>query len=190
MVLGKSQIGGVSNVGGLFFNWVDCVIGLGDLVLVDLWWVLVWLFYICGECILFYEFDCWVVFDGVDFFQDVVLVWWVVYEVLGFVVCQFIELSGVLVVCIVVVGGGIWIQFWMQVIVDVIGWLVEVFRVVEGVVLGVVFFGCLVVGLELLIVDVVWWVLIDCIVEFSVDWVGLIKECYCWFLVFSGLKLV
>ncbi|MDX7436308.1 hypothetical protein, partial [Klebsiella pneumoniae] len=32
---GKSQIGGASNAGGLFLNWVDRVIGPGDPALAD-----------------------------------------------------------------------------------------------------------------------------------------------------------
>lgn len=43
---GKSQIGGASNAGGLFLNWVDRVIGPGDPALADPRRVPVWLPYI------------------------------------------------------------------------------------------------------------------------------------------------
>lgn len=91
---GKSQIGGASNAGGLFLNWVDRVIGPGDPALADPRRVPVWLPYIRGERTPFHEPDRRAVLDGVDLSQDAASVRRAAYEASGFVVRQLIELSG------------------------------------------------------------------------------------------------
>lgn len=111
---GKSQIGGASNAGGLFLNWVDRVIGPGDPALADPRRVPVWLPYIRGERTPFHEPDRRAVLDGVDLSQDAASVRRAAYEASGFVVRQLIELSGAPVARIVAAGGGTRIQPWMQ----------------------------------------------------------------------------
>lgn len=115
---GKSQIGGASNAGGLFLNWVDRVIGPGDPALADPRRVPVWLPYIRGERTPFHEPDRRAVLDGVDLSQDAASVRRAAYEASGFVVRQLIELSGAPVARIVAAGGGTRIQPWMQAIAD------------------------------------------------------------------------
>lgn len=129
---GKSQIGGASNAGGLFLNWVDRVIGPGDPALADPRRVPVWLPYIRGERTPFHEPDRRAVLDGVDLSQDAASVRRAAYEASGFVVRQLIELSGAPVARIVAAGGGTRIQPWMQAIADATGRPVEVSRVAEG----------------------------------------------------------
>lgn len=85
---GKSQIGGASNAGGLFLNWVDRVIGPGDPALADPRRVPVWLPYIRGERTPFHEPDRRAVLDGVDLSQDAASVRRAAYEASGFVVRQ------------------------------------------------------------------------------------------------------
>lgn len=126
---GKSQIGGASNAGGLFLNWVDRVIGPGDPALADPRRVPVWLPYIRGERTPFHEPDRRAVLDGVDLSQDAASVRRAAYEASGFVVRQLIELSGAPVARIVAAGGGTRIQPWMQAIADATGRPVEVSRV-------------------------------------------------------------
>lgn len=118
---GKSQIGGASNAGGLFLNWVDRVIGPGDPALADPRRVPVWLPYIRGERTPFHEPDRRAVLDGVDLSQDAASVRRAAYEASGFVVRQLIELSGAPVARIVAAGGGTRIQPWMQAIADATG---------------------------------------------------------------------
>lgn len=138
---GKSQIGGASNAGGLFLNWVDRVIGPGDPALADPRRVPVWLPYIRGERTPFHEPDRRAVLDGVDLSQDAASVRRAAYEASGFVVRQLIELSGAPVARIVAAGGGTRIQPWMQAIADATGRPVEVSRVAEGAALGAAFLG-------------------------------------------------
>lgn len=129
---GKSQIGGASNAGGLFLNWVDRVIGPGDPALADPRRVPVWLPYIRGERTPFHEPDRRAVLDGVDLSQDAASVRRAAYEASGFVVRQLIELSGAPVARIVAAGGGTRIQPWMQAIADATGRPVEVSRWPKG----------------------------------------------------------
>lgn len=150
---GKSQIGGASNAGGLFLNWVDRVIGPGDPALADPRRVPVWLPYIRGERTPFHEPDRRAVLDGVDLSQDAASVRRAAYEASGFVVRQLIELSGAPVARIVAAGGGTRIQPWMQAIADATGRPVEVSRVAEGAALGAAFLGRLAAGLESSIAD-------------------------------------
>lgn len=154
---GKSQIGGASNAGGLFLNWVDRVIGPGDPALADPRRVPVWLPYIRGERTPFHEPDRRAVLDGVDLSQDAASVRRAAYEASGFVVRQLIELSGAPVARIVAAGGGTRIQPWMQAIADATGRPVEVSRVAEGAALGAAFLGRLAAGLESSIADAARW---------------------------------
>lgn len=169
---GKSQIGGASNAGGLFLNWVDRVIGPGDPALADPRRVPVWLPYIRGERTPFHEPDRRAVLDGVDLSQDAASVRRAAYEASGFVVRQLIELSGAPVARIVAAGGGTRIQPWMQAIADATGRPVEVSRVAEGAALGAAFLGRLAAGLESSIADAARWASTDRIVEPSADWAG------------------
>lgn len=162
---GKSQIGGASNAGGLFLNWVDRVIGPGDPALADPRRVPVWLPYIRGERTPFHEPDRRAVLDGVDLSQDAASVRRAAYEASGFVVRQLIELSGAPVARIVAAGGGTRIQPWMQAIADATGRPVEVSRVAEGAALGAAFLGRLAAGLESSIADAARWASTDRIVE-------------------------
>lgn len=186
---GKSQIGGASNAGGLFLNWVDRVIGPGDPALADPRRVPVWLPYIRGERTPFHEPDRRAVLDGVDLSQDAASVRRAAYEASGFVVRQLIELSGAPVARIVAAGGGTRIQPWMQAIADATGRPVEVSRVAEGAALGAAFLGRLAAGLESSIADAARWASTDRIVEPSADWAGPTKERYRRFLALSGSKL-
>lgn len=186
---GKSQIGGASNAGGLFLNWVDRVIGPGDPALADPRRVPVWLPYIRGERTPFHEPDRRAVLDGVDLSQDAASVRRAAYEASGFVVRQLIELSGAPVARIVAAGGGTRIQPWMQAIADATGRPVEVSRVAEGTALGAAFLGRLAAGLESSIADAARWASTDRIVEPSADWAGPTKERYRRFLALSGSKL-
>lgn len=183
---GKSQIGGASNAGGLFLNWVDRVIGPGDPALADPRRVPVWLPYIRGERTPFHEPDRRAVLDGVDLSQDAASVRRAAYEASGFVVRQLIELSGAPVARIVAAGGGTRIQPWMQAIADATGRPVEVSRVAEGAALGAAFLGRLAAGLESSIADAARWASTDRIVEPSADWAGPTKERYRRFLALSG----
>ena len=181
-VSGQSRIGGASNAGGLFLDWVDRVVGQGDPDKVDPRRVPVWLPYIRGERTPFHDPDRRAVLDGLDLTHDAASVRRAAYEASGFVVRQLIELSGAPVGRIVASGGGTRMQPWMQAIADATGRPVEVSAVAEGAALGAAFLGRMAVGLESSIVDAARWARVERIVEPQPAWAAAVGDRYRRFL--------
>ena len=102
---GKSLIGGASNAGGLFLNWVDRIVAQADSATADPRRVPVWSPYVRGERSPFHDPDRRAVLDGLDLTHDAASVRRAAYEASGFVVRHLIELSGVPVARVVAAGG-------------------------------------------------------------------------------------
>ncbi len=102
---GKSQIGGASNAGGLFLNWVDRVVAQADPETADPRRVPVWLPYIRGERTPFHDPDRRAMLDGVDLTHDAAALRRAAYEASGFAVRQILELGGAPVRRILATGG-------------------------------------------------------------------------------------
>lgn len=190
---GKNQIGGASNAGGLFLDWVSRLLGpvdpAGELPLGDPRRVPVWLPYIRGERTPFHDPDRRAVLDGLDLTQDAASVHRAAFEASAFVVRQLIELSAAPVARIVAAGGGTRVWPWMQAIADVTGRPVEVSGVADGAALGAAFLGRMAAGLESSIADAGRWARTDRVVEPRPDWEGPTKERYRRFLELSGSRL-
>ena len=92
---GKSQIGGASNAGGLFLNWVDRLVGQGNTSASDPRRVPVWSPYVRGERTPLHDPDRRAVLDGLDLTHDAASLRRAAFEASAFVVRQLIELSGV-----------------------------------------------------------------------------------------------
>jgi xylulokinase len=180
--VGKSQIGGASNAGGLFLGWVDRLVGPGDPAAVDPGRVPVWSPYIRGERTPFHDPDRRAVLAALDLTQNAASVRRAAYEASGFVVRQLIELSGASVSRIVASGGGTRIQPWMQAIADATGRPVEVSGVAEGAALGAAFLGRMAVGLESSIADAARWARTERVVEPQPAWAGAVEDRYRRFL--------
>ena len=185
-IAGLSKIGGASNAGGLFLDWVDRllnqVVGPGDPEQVDPRRVPVWLPYIRGERTPFHDPDRRAVLDGLDLTHDAASVRRAAYEASGFVVRQLIELSGAPVGRIVASGGGTRMRAWMQAIADATGRPVEVSAVAEGAALGAAFLGRMAVGLESSIADAARWARVERIVEPQPAWADAVADRYRRFL--------
>jgi sugar (pentulose or hexulose) kinase len=179
---GKSQIGGASNAGGLFLNWVDRVVGPGDTTSVDPHRVPVWSPYIRGERTPFHDPDRRAVLDALDLTHDAASLRRAAYEASGFVVRQLIELSGASVSRIVAAGGGTRVQPWMQAIADATGRPVEVSGVAEGAALGAAFLARMAAGLETTIADAARWASTDRVVDPDPGWAAAIEDRYRCFL--------
>ncbi|OBK56272.1 xylulokinase [Mycobacterium kubicae] len=186
---GKSQIGGASNAGGLFLNWVNSVVAAADSDVADPRRVPVWLPYIRGERTPFHDPDRRAGLVGLDLTHDAAAVRRAAYEASGFVVRQLIELSGAPVGRIVAAGGGTRMQPLMQAIADVTGRPVEVSGVAEGAALGAAFLARMAVGLETSIADAARWASVDRVVTPRPDWVEPTRERYRRFLELSGSRL-
>ncbi|QUR66449.1 xylulokinase [Mycobacterium spongiae] len=190
---GKSQIGGASNAGGLFLDWVDRLVGpvpaAGELERVDPRRVPVWLPYIRGERTPFHDSGTRAVIDGLDLTHDAASVRRAAYEASGFVVRHIIELGAAPVVRIVAAGGGTRVQPWMQAIADATGRPVAVSGVAEGAALGAAFLARIAAGLESSIADAAGWAATERIVEPRPAWTGPTGERYRRFLELSGSRL-
>ena len=123
---GKCQIGGASNAGGLFLNWVDRLVAPGDPAAVDPRRVPVWSPYVRGERTPYHDPDRRAVLDGLNLAHDAASVRRAAYEASGFVVRQLIELGATSASRIVATGGGTRVEPWMQAIADATGLPVEV----------------------------------------------------------------
>jgi xylulokinase len=187
-VAGMSKIGGASNAGGLFLDWVDRVVAPGDSESVDPGRVPVWSPYIRGERTPWHDPDRRAVLDRLDLTQDAASVRRAAYEASGFVVRQLIELSGASPSRIVAAGGGTRVQPWMQAIADATGRSVQVCGVAEGAALGAAFLGRMAVGLESSIADAARWARIERIVEPQPAWAGAIEDRYGRFLELGAAK--
>jgi xylulokinase len=179
---GMSKIGGASNAGGLFLDWVDRVVRPGDPQAVAPGRVPVWSPYIRGERTPFHDPDRRAVLDGLDLTHDAASLRRAAYEASGFVVRQLIELSGAPVSRIVASGGGTRVGPWMQAIADATGRPVEVSGVPEGAALGAAFLGRMAVGLETSIADAARWASTARVVEPDPAWAAPVEDRYRRFL--------
>ena len=178
---GKFQIGGPSNAGGLFLNWVNTLVA-DDNSTVDPGRVPVWSPYVRGERTPYFDPDRRAVLDGLDLTHGGASVRRAGYEASGFVVRQLIEMSGASAARIVATGGGTRVQPWMQAIADATGLPVDVSAVPEGAALGAAFIGRMAAGLETSMADAARWASTERVVEPDPAWTNPIQDRYARFL--------
>ncbi|OBI42945.1 xylulose kinase [Mycobacterium kyorinense] len=179
---GKSQIGGPSNAGGLFLNWVDRILRPGDPKTAAPQRVPVWSPYVRGERTPYHDPYRRAVLDGLDLTHDAAALRRAAYEASGFVVRQLVERSGAAASRIVAAGGGTRVQPWMQAVADATGLPVHVSAVAEGAALGAAFLARLAVGLESSMTDAARWASTECVVEPDPAWTSATDERYHRFL--------
>ncbi len=185
-VAGKSQVGGASNAGGLFLNWVDHLVAPGDSAAVEPGQVPVWSPYVRGERTPYHDPDRRAVLDGLNLAHDPASVRRAAYEASGFVVRHLIELGAAQATRIVATGGGTRVEPWMQAIADATGLPVEVSGVPEGAALGAAFLARMAVGMESSIADAARWASIERTVEPDPAWTGPMEDRYKRFLELAG----
>jgi xylulokinase len=183
---GLSQIGGASNAGGLFLNWVDRLVGQGNTAAADPRRVPVWSPYVRGERNPLHDPDRRAVLDGLDLTHDATSLRRAAFEASAFVVRHLIDLSGVPVSRVVATGGGTRVEPWMQAISDATGVPVEVSGVAEGAALGAAFMARMAVGLESSMTDAARWASTQHIVEPDPAWTSATQDRYARFLELSG----
>jgi xylulokinase len=184
-VAGKCQLGGASNAGGLFLNWVDRLVGQVDSAALDPGRIPVWSPYVRGERTPYHDPDRRATLDGLNLAHDARSVRRAAYEASGFVVRHLIELGGVPARRIVATGGGTRVEPWMQAIADATGLPVEVSGVPEGAALGAAFLARMAVGLETSIADAARWSSTERIVEPNPAWAEPMQPRYKRFLELS-----
>jgi len=165
MVAGQVQIGGPSNAGALFADWVRTLVSGGggpgrssrsagaappaaDGRTGDPERVPVWLPYLRGERTPFHDHDLRASLHGLDISQGPDATLRAAHEASGFVIRRIVELSGADAHRIIATGGGSRSVPWMQAVADATGLPVDVAAVSEGAALGAAYLAGMAAGLQ------------------------------------------
>jgi xylulokinase len=152
---GLHLVGGPSNAGGLFRDWVVRMVGPGDAEgagAVDVERVPVWAPYPRGERVPLDDPDRRATLDGLDLTHGPAAVVRAADEASAFVVRRTIEAAcahaGVTARRIVATGGGIRVDAWVQALADATGLPVDCVAVADGAALGSAWLARIAAGLE------------------------------------------
>lgn len=167
---GKVMIGGASNAGGLFLNWVDRLVGRAPREVLDPHAIPVWSPYIRGERTPLHDPDRRGALAGLDLTHGPAALRHAAYEAAGFVVRHHLDLAGVRAQRIVATGGGTKVEAWMQALADCTGLVVDVAAVPEGAALGGAFLARMAAGLETSLNDAARWARTARTVEPRTQW--------------------
>lgn len=144
---GKMLLGGPSNAGGLFLDWVGRLLGPGPEPS-DPGRVPVWAPYARGERVPFYDPDLRAAVTDLDLTHDAGALRRGAYEASAFCARRMIDASGVAARRIVATGGGTRVDEWVQALADATGLPVDCVAVPEGGALGSAWLARIAGGLE------------------------------------------
>ncbi|HEX5614359.1 MAG TPA: FGGY-family carbohydrate kinase [Acidimicrobiia bacterium] len=175
-VAGKFLVGGPSNAGGLFLDWVRRLVEPGtdpdigsDTAHPDA--VPIWLPYPRGERVPLHDRARRAVLLDLDLTHDAAAVRRGAYEAAGFVVRRMVDAAGVTPQRVIATGGGTRDERWIQALADTTGISVDVAAVVEGGALGAAFLARLAAGLETNLADGARWARRDRTVDPRHAWI-------------------
>jgi xylulokinase len=157
-VSGLNLIGGPSNAGGLFLNWVSSLLGRGRAIF-NPEHVPVWVPYPRGERAPLDDPTRRAELHGLDLTHGPAGARRAAYEASGFVVRRFLELGGVRdgAKRVVATGGGTQDEQWVQAIADATGLPVDVAAVPEGAAQGAAWLARMAAGVESSLADASRW---------------------------------
>jgi xylulokinase len=182
---GKFLIGGPSNAGGLFLNWVDRMLGdAGGAV--EAGRVPIWVPYPRGERVPFQDSSRRARLVDLDLTHDAGAVRRAAYESAGFVTRRMLDASPVPARRIVATGGGTRVDGWIQALADCTGLPVHVCAVPEGGALGAAFLARMAAGLETTTNDATRWARTERIVEPAPAWASAVADRYARFCSIAG----
>lgn len=144
---GLNILGGASNAGGMFVNWVRRALA-GSTVAFDPVAVPIFVPYLKGERTPVHDISLRASIHGLDIGQDATTIMRSAYEASAFVARRLIELSGVPRTRIVASGGGTHDEQWMRALADCTGLPVDLVAVPEGAALGAAWHARVVAGLD------------------------------------------
>ena len=154
---GKLVIGGASNAGGLFVNWVRRL--LGDTSgTVDPDRVPVWVPYVRGERTPVHDTYRRAGAQGLDLTHGPAALMRAAYEASAFSVRRMLDLGAPETTRLVASGGGVHDPAWVQALADGTGLPVDVVAVPEGAALGAAWYARMAAGLETSADDVARWI--------------------------------
>jgi xylulokinase len=179
---GKAMVGGASNAGGMWVDWVDRLlrpapggaeVRPGD---VPVWWP-----WVRGERVPWHDPGLRAGFGGAELSFGPEALRRGAFEATGFVARHILELasaSGVRPRRVLVNGGGARNAPWLQALADVLGQPVHPASVPEGAALGAAFLARMALGLETSIDDAARWARRSAPVEPRRDWSAAAEERY------------
>ncbi len=191
---GKFLLGGPSNAGGLFLNWVDrmcategdgCGPGTPESV-GDPGRVPIWAPYPRGERVPFQDSARRAQLVDLDLTHDAASIRRAAFEAQGFVTRRMLDASPISARRIVATGGGTRVEAWMQALADCTGLPVHVCAVPEGGALGAAFLARLAAGLETSMHDAARWARTSHIVEPDPAWASAVEDRYARFCEVAG----
>jgi sugar (pentulose or hexulose) kinase len=180
-VPGRSLVGGASNAGGLFIDWVNSVIGRGRAGTpdaVDPGDVPVWLPYPRGERTPYHDPNRRASLHGLDLTHGPAAVRRAAWEASAFVVRHHLELAGVRPGRLVATGGGTHSDGWMQALADATKTTVHVAAEPEGAARGAAFLARMCAGLETDLNESGRWARTGRLVEPEPRWVAPVDDRY------------
>ncbi len=182
-VPGRSLVGGASNAGGLFIDWVNSVIGrgrgrAGTSDAVDPGDVPVWLPYPRGERTPYHDPNRRASLHGLDLTHGPAAVRRAAWEASAFVVRHHLELAGVQPARLVATGGGTHSDGWMQALADATGTTVHVAAEPEGAARGAAFLARMCAGLETDLNESGRWARTGRLIEPEPRWVAPVADRY------------
>jgi xylulokinase len=190
---GKFVVGGPSNAGGLFLNWVDrmCAAGGGagdgsPESVGDPGRVPVWAPYPRGERVPFQDADRRAQLVDLDLTHDAASIRRAAFEAAGFVTRRMLDALPVPPRRIVATGGGTRVEAWIQALADCTTLPVHVCAVPEGGALGAAFLARMAAGLESSTHDAARWARVSHVVDPHPVWSAAAAERYARFAVVAG----
>jgi xylulokinase len=191
---GKFLVGGPSNAGGLFLNWVDRMYAAGGAnggdgspgSVTDPGRVPVWVPYPRGERVPFQDSGRRAQLVDLDLTHDAASVRRAAFEAAGFVARRMIDTSPTPARRVVATGGGTRVEAWMQALADCTALPVHVCAVPEGGALGAAFLARLAVGLETSTQDGARWARTSHVVDPDAKWATAVADRYARFCEVAG----
>jgi xylulokinase len=187
---GKFLVGGPSNAGGLFLNWVDrmcAAAGDGSAASVgDPGRVPVWAPYPRGERVPFQDSARRAQLVDLDLTHDAASIRRAAFEAAGFVTRRMLDALPVPPRRIVATGGGTRVEAWVQALADCTALPVHVCAVPEGGALGAAFLARMAAGLEKSTHDAARWARVSHVVDPDPAWSAAAAQRYERFTVIAG----
>jgi xylulokinase len=191
---GITRIGGPSNAGGLFCDWVSRLVGSPpEAAATRPDRVPVWAPYVRGERAPLNDPDVRAVLDRLDLTHDAAAVRRAAFEASGFVVRRAIDAArdaiGAEPKRVIASGGGVRVAPWLQAVADATRLPVECVAVPEGAALGCAWLARMATGLEESMDGAARWARRGRTVEPDTDWVEPVAERYERFLALTASLL-
>ncbi len=182
---GTWLVGGPSNAGGLFLNWVDRLVGSSDGA-VEPARVPIWVPYPRGERVPLQDPDRRAQLVDLDLTHGAAAARRAALEATGFATRRMIDASPVAARRIVATGGGTRMEGWVEALADCTGLPVHVCAVPEGGALGAAFLARVAAGFETSMTDASRWACTARVVDPSPEWQPYVDERYARFCELAG----